>query len=56
MPDTKLINDVLEQIQIDIIREDLTAIAEMLERLPEAVLLNYLSDCGYENPTIDLGE
>ena len=47
MPDTKLINDVLEQIKMDIMSEDLTAIAEMLERLPEIVLVNYLSGCGY---------
>ena len=54
MTNETLINAVLEQIQIDIVREDLTAIAEMLERLPQEVLQGYLSDAGFENLHIDL--
>lgn len=56
MTNQTLINDVLEQIQIDIIREDLTAIVEMLEYLPETVLRSYLSECEFENSHIELGE
>ena len=39
-----LIDKVLEQIQIDILNEDLTAIAELLSRLPEDVLKGYLPE------------
>ena len=52
MTNPELINAVIEQIQLDMASENLSALAEMLERLPEAVLVNYLSDCGFENPTI----
>jgi len=40
----KLIEAVIEQIKTDIADGDLTAIAEMLERLPEAVLRGYLPE------------
>lgn len=49
-----LIDAVLEQIQIDIVREDLTAIEELLRSVPEAQLQGYLSDVGFENVHIDL--
>ena len=50
----QLIDQVLEQIQIDILREDLTAIAGLLEFLPENKLRGYLSDVGFENINVEL--
>jgi hypothetical protein len=42
----KLINAVIEQIKTDIENGDLTAIAEMLERLPRETLAAYLPEEG----------
>jgi hypothetical protein len=56
MTKQQLIDNVLEQIQIDIIREDLTAIEEMLARLPEDILASYLSDVGFEEQHINLNK
>jgi hypothetical protein len=39
-----ILDKVLEQIKRDVAAEDMTAIAEMLTRLPEAVLKNYLPE------------
>jgi hypothetical protein len=41
---TKLIDQVLEQIQKDIAAEDLTAIEELLEHVPLNILIAYLSE------------
>ena len=41
---TKIIDQVLEQIQKDIAAEDLTAIEELLEHVPLNILIAYLSE------------
>lgn len=46
MKDEALITAVIEQMKLDIEAQDWTAIAEMLARTPEDVLVAFLSDCG----------
>ena len=41
---TKLIDQVLEQIQKDVAAEDLTAIAELLNYVPINILIGYLPE------------
>lgn len=42
--DPALIDAVIEQMKLDIASEDWTAIAEMLARTPEDVLIGFLPD------------
>ena len=44
--DEELIDAVIEQMKLDIEAGDWTAIAELLNRTPEDVLVAFLSDCG----------
>jgi hypothetical protein len=41
---SKLIDACLEQIKEDCATHDLTAIEELLERIPESLLVGYISD------------
>jgi hypothetical protein len=50
MTDTKLIDDVIEQIELDIESQDWTAIAELLTYIPENALVSFLSNCGMPEP------
>lgn len=51
MKDEALIEAVIEQMKLDIEAQDWTAIAEMLARTPEDVLVAFLSDCGMPEQT-----
>ena len=42
--DSSLIDIVLLQIQVDIRNEDLTALAELLQSVPERTLKGYIED------------
>jgi hypothetical protein len=44
MKNEQLINAAIEQIVIDVYREDYTAIAELLAHVPESILVGFLSD------------
>jgi hypothetical protein len=46
MRDEALIDAVIEQMKLDIGVDDWSAIAELLNRTPEDVLVAFLSDCG----------
>ncbi len=46
MIDETLIEVVIEQMKTDIASDDWTAIAELLARVDEDVLVAFLSDCG----------
>jgi hypothetical protein len=46
MRNEELIDAVIEQMKLDIASDDWTAIAELLNRTDEDVLVAFLSDCG----------
>ena len=46
MMDSSLIDMVLLQIQVDIRNEDLTALVELLQSVPEQKLRGFISEAG----------
>jgi len=51
---TKLIDQVLEQIQKDVAAEDLTAIEELLNYVPINILVAYLSEIDWNSSLVVL--
>ena len=51
-----LINLVLKQIQDDVDSGDLTALEELLKRVPEKVLESYLPEVDFENLEIEIDD
>jgi hypothetical protein len=51
-----LIDRVITQIELDMRGDDLTALEELLKRVPEQVLESYLPEVDFENLDIEIDD
>jgi hypothetical protein len=51
-----LIDRVITQIELDMRGDDLTALEELLKRVPEQVLESYLPEVDFENLEIEIDD
>jgi hypothetical protein len=51
-----LIDRVITQIELDMRGDDLTALEELLKRVPEQVLESYLPEVDFENMEIEIDD
>jgi len=51
-----LIDRVITQIELDMRSDDLTALEELLKRVPEQVLESYLPEVDFENLDIEIDD
>jgi len=51
-----LIDRVITQIELDMRGDDLTALEELLKRVPEKVLESYLPEVDFENLDIEIDD
>jgi len=51
-----LVDRVITQIELDMRGDDLTALEELLKRVPEQVLESYLPEVDFENLDIEIDD
>lgn len=51
-----LVDRVITQIELDMRGDDLTALEELLKRVPEQVLESYLPEVDFENVEIEIDD